>query len=276
MSALELLALHAANRDAWLRETVDRLEGDERLAAGWLVGSMGSGSADELSDIDLVVVTGDSHADDVLQHAVQEVSRFGATAWLLEVPANAPRGGAYLTAGFKSTPLPIAIDWYWQPRSQALFPSDGRLLFDKAGVPAADPPASFAELMSRRELRAGPNPDHSAPSDADRVAFFWAMVPVAAKYGARGWNEKADRILLGLDEQVDALRAARASRQAHPGPTSPLQRLRLLMHEMDQLMPELQSRGISTPDTTYAEAFMRLAEDLRGEGWSRSVGRSVP
>lgn len=57
--------------------------------------------------------------------------------------------------------------------------------------------------MSRRDLPAGPDRGQPAPSDADRVGFFWAMVPVGAKYALRGWDEKAERILRGLEEQVD-------------------------------------------------------------------------
>ena len=165
--------------------------------AAWLVGSFGNGSADELSDIDIVVVIVDSHADAVLEHAIQEIARFGETVWLREVPGNAPSGGAYASAGFKSTPLPIAVDWYWHRLRLALYPSDARLLFDKGGVRPSNPPASFAELMSRRDLRVGAG--RPAPSDADRIGLFWAMVPVAAKYGARGRDEKAGVVLRGLD-----------------------------------------------------------------------------
>ena len=161
--------------------------------AAWLVGSFGNGSADA-----------------VLTRSVQEVGRFGETVWLQEVPGNAPSGGAYASAGFKSVPLPIAVDWYWQRLGQALCPSDAHLLFDKAGVRPPDPPASFAELISRRDLHAGADLGRAAPSDADRIGFFWAMVPVAAKYGVRGWDEKAERILRGLGEQVDTIGTAPA------------------------------------------------------------------
>lgn len=174
MTALETLARQAAHRDAWLRDLAQSLAKDERFMAAWLVGSFGNGSADELSDIDIVVVIDDSHADAVLEHAVQEIARFGETVWLQELPGNAPGGGAYASAGFKSMPLPIAVDWYWQPLGQALYPSDAHLLFDKAGVRPSDPPASFAEQMSRRDLPAGADSGRPAPSDADRIAFFWA------------------------------------------------------------------------------------------------------
>ncbi len=272
MTALEILARQAAHRDAWLRNIAQRLAKDERFMAAWVVGSFGNGSADELSDIDIVVVIDDSHADAVLEHAVQEIARFGETVWLQEVPGNAPSGGAYASAGFKSTPLPIAVDWYWQPLSEALYPSDARLLFDKAGVRPSDPPASFADLMSRRDLPAGADRGRPARSDADRIGFFWAMVPVAAKYGVRGWDEKAESILRGLEEQVDTIRTSPARRRGFVGATPPLQQLRLLIDEMAHLVPTLRARGISPPDTSYAHTFMSLAEGLKQEGWRSPQG----
>ena len=48
---------------------------------------------------------------------------------------------------------------------------------------------------------------------------------------------------------------------------TPLRQLRLLIDEMDDLMPTLRATGISTPDTSYAHAFMSLAEGLKQEGW---------
>jgi predicted nucleotidyltransferase len=264
VTALETLAQQAAHRDAWLRDIAQSLANDERFVAAWLVGSFGNGSADELSDIDIVVVIEDSHADAVLEHAIQEIARFGETVWLQEVPGNAPSGGAYASAGFKSTPLPIAVDWYWHRLRLALYPSDARLLFDRGGVRPSDPPASFAELMSRRDLPAGAGRGRPAPSDADRIGFFWAMVPVAAKYGARGRDEKAGVVLRGLEEQVDTIRTSPASQRGSIGATPPLRQLRLLIDEMDHLMA---TSGISTPDTSYAHAFMSLAEGLKREGW---------
>jgi predicted nucleotidyltransferase len=271
MTALETLARQAAHRDAWLRNIAQRLANDERFTAAWLVGSFGTGSADELSDIDIVVVIDDRQADAVLEHAVQEIARFGETVWLQEVPGNAPSGGAYASAGFKSTQLPIAVDWYWQPLSQALYPSDAHLLFDRGGVRPSDPPASFAELMSRRDLPAGDDRGRRAPSDADRLGFFWAMVPVVAKYGVRGWDEKAEPILQGLEEQIDMIRGSPARRRG-PVSATPLRQLRLLIDEMDDLMPTLRATGISTPDTSYAHAFMSLAEGLKQEGWRSLQG----
>jgi predicted nucleotidyltransferase len=272
VTALETLARQAAHRDAWLPDIEQSLAKDERFMAAWLVGSFGNGSADELSDIDIVVVIDNSHANAVLEHAVQEIARFGETEWLQEVPGNAPSGGAYASAGFKSMPLPIAVDRYWQPLGQALYPSDARLLFDKAGVRPSDPPANFAELMSRRDLLAGADRSRPAPSEADRIAFFWAMVPVAAKYGVRGWDDKAERILSGLEAQVDTIRASFAGRRRQVSATPPLRQLRLLIDEMDNLMPTLGARGISTPDTAYPHAFMSLAEGLKREGWRSPHG----
>jgi hypothetical protein len=42
---VQRLADHAAARDAWLDATRRQLHGDERVPAGWLVGSLGQGAA---------------------------------------------------------------------------------------------------------------------------------------------------------------------------------------------------------------------------------------
>jgi hypothetical protein len=115
-----------------------------------MIGSFGNGSADELSDIDIVVVIDDRQADAVLEHAVEEIARFGETVWLQEVPGNAPSGGAYASVGFKARPLPIAVDWYWHRLRLVLYPSDAHLLFDKVGIRA---PAAMSRLKPGLELR---------------------------------------------------------------------------------------------------------------------------
>jgi hypothetical protein len=274
MSAIEMLARQAGHRDAWLRDVAQRLEMDGRFSATWLVGSLADGSADGLSDIDLVVVVDDRHAEAVVARPTEEVARLGQTVWLKEVPGNAPLGGAYVSGGFQSSPLPIGVDWYWQPFQHAVLPSDAHLLFQRETIPLANPPASFAELMSRRRPPLGAHQGHLTHTDLDRVAFFWAMVPVAAKYSARGWDEKAGRILGGLEEQIDMVSGAAASRHTPVTVMSPLQRLRLLIDRMDQFMPTLRARGIPAPDTSYAFAIVRLAEGLKEEGWHGSAGGS--
>jgi hypothetical protein len=276
MSALEMLEAQAAHRDGWLRNAAERLIKDDRFLAAWLVGSLGDGSADGLSDIDMLVVVDDRYSEAILKASAEEVARFGESVWVREVPRNAPPGGAYVSAGFQSTPLPIAVDWYWQPVGLAVLPTDARLLFAKVDVRRADPPATFAQLMSRSETGdAGvghPRPD---PSASDRVAFFWAMVPVAAKYGARGWDERARRILGMLAEQVDAVSPCSGGQHRRELDTrDPLQGLRLLTQEMADLMPSLGARGIPLPETSYARAFLLLAEGLQREGWIRTYSKS--
>jgi predicted nucleotidyltransferase len=51
--SVQRLMDHAAARDAWLDATTRQLQGDERVAAVWLVGSLGQGGGDEWSDVDL-------------------------------------------------------------------------------------------------------------------------------------------------------------------------------------------------------------------------------
>jgi predicted nucleotidyltransferase len=46
----------AAARTAWVREATVQFEADERISAVLVSGSLGRGTADEWSDVDLVIV----------------------------------------------------------------------------------------------------------------------------------------------------------------------------------------------------------------------------
>ncbi len=64
MSTEQRLKELRAERDALLLEATALLEGDERVVAAWLHGSLGRGTADEWSDIDLWVVLADSSIEE--------------------------------------------------------------------------------------------------------------------------------------------------------------------------------------------------------------------
>ena len=86
-------------------------------------------------------------------------------------------------------------------------------------------------------------------------------------------DEKAARILDGLEEQVDRLSAPGGGNRVLVQVTNPLRRLRLLIDGIDRLTPTLRARGVVAPDTSYADAFVHLAEELEKEAWHGSAGR---
>jgi hypothetical protein len=207
---VQRLAAHAVARDGWLDATTRQLLGDERIAAVWLVGSLGQDAGDEWSDVDVVLVVRDAHLSALTQRRYFEFGRFGEVLVAIDAP-NTPAGGAYLGVAYAVGELPVWVDWYLWPQSTARRPSDARVLVERAVVPTAV--ESHAVLVAQSRA-AAPQAVHDR--FADPLDFAVAMVPIAAKYIARRQPEQAGELLRLLDrgapgdldprEQVAALR----------------------------------------------------------------------
>jgi hypothetical protein len=156
-----MVAALAAGRARWLTETVSALQAE----AVWLVGSLGSGTGDEWSDVDIVVVDGQPVLDEPLL--------------TLEMPDNGPADGGYVGAMYDVGHLPLWVDWYWWP-SGAPIPRESRLL-SGAGTAGRLDLSETLDLVGRGQPGSAPDPN----------VFTLAMLPLAAKYIARGNFEKA-------------------------------------------------------------------------------------
>jgi hypothetical protein len=208
---VQRLAEHAAARDAWLDATSRQLHDDERVAAAWLVGSLGQEGGDEWSDVDLVVVVRDELVLALAERRRSEFSRFGEVLVAIDAP-NGPAGGAYLGIAYAVGELPLWVDWYLWPLSTARRPSDARVLVERAELlpPAVKPHAALVQHSRAAD------PQAVRDRFADPVDFTVAMVPMGAKYIARRQPRKARELLrlldrdasdaLGVREQVSALR----------------------------------------------------------------------
>jgi hypothetical protein len=208
---VQRLADHATARDAWLVATSRQLQGDERVAAVWLVGSLGQNGGDAWSDVDLALVVRDEDLDELAERRRSEFGRFGEVLVAIDAP-NAPAGGAYLGVAYAVGELPLWVDWYVWPRSTARRPSDARVLIERAVLP---PPATRPHAALIEHSRAA-DPHAVVDRFADPVDFTVAMVPIAAKYIARRQPQEARELLrlldrdapntLGVREQIGALR----------------------------------------------------------------------
>lgn len=177
-----------AARTAWLKDIVATLDAE----AVWLTGSLGRGAGDAWSDADLLVVGGELPlADAVLT---------------LEVPQNGPVGGRYVGAMYDIGPLPLWVDWYAWPADLPA-PRDARLL---SGAGRAGELTLFEALD-----RHGRGP---AEESSDRAAFTLAMLPLTAKFLARGDHASAAGMaaMLGVAPTVDALRELLARTPGSP------------------------------------------------------------
>ncbi|ADB29769.1 hypothetical protein Kfla_0648 [Kribbella flavida DSM 17836] len=161
-------------RDRWLADTIPAL----KAKAVWLTGSIGEGRGDAWSDLDLLVVDGSCLLDDALL--------------TLELPQNGPSGGRYVGAMYDLGELPLWVDWYEWP-STAPIPTGSRLLAGSGSAGRLNL-ADTLTLVGRGVPGPSPDPD----------TFALAMLPLAAKFVARGDVDKATPMAAMLEITPDA------------------------------------------------------------------------
>lgn len=191
MTPQEARALVAAlpqARERWLAQTIARVDAQ----AVWLAGSLGRGEADEWSDVDLIVVDGAP----VLEGALVTVHN----------PVNGPVGGGYVGALYDIGPLPLWVDWYTWPANEPV-PCDARVLRGTGSQGTLDLRCSLDHIGRGR-------PDPHPDPVPDPEEFVLAMLPLAAKFVARGMWDNA---------------AGMASMLGAPPDLAPLERLRSLL-----------------------------------------------
>lgn len=248
MTAEEFLEARRAEREALLQRAIRLLEQDERVVAAWLFGSFGRGEEDALSDLDLWLVVADAHCAAMMAERQTYVAQVGTPALLLEAPQNAPPDGAYLMALYETPTGTQQVDWYWQPQSQAKLPERARVLFDKVGLPASGlPPLTTAPPAPQ-------TPEERVESAVQQIVFFWAMLPIAAKYAARRKLWPALGMMLMVRGILDEVRAKVGLGKADYGedippatPKAHLAFLRRLASEMRATMPAVIAQGGSLP-----------------------------
>lgn len=187
----------SAQRDGWLAAVVQVLTRNLFAAGAWLVGSLGRGSGDSFSDIDLIVAVDATTPREVFADPVAGLHLPGPVLFTRPKPRNAPAGGAYLAICVELAGLPVLIDLYLWPTATAAVPVGGRVLY--AGH--TEPPRSDLEFMPlldrhRTSDTGGADPDHPAS-----VLF---LVQLAAKYHARRDAQRRRVIHYQLQIPADA------------------------------------------------------------------------
>jgi hypothetical protein len=204
-------AKYAAEREALLERIRAWLSADPRICAAWLAGSYGRGEQDAFSDLDLFAVVEEQHAPLLcgVRYAsgagspparLALFSIFGDPLNIHENHHNAPRGGTFSAVLYRDPP--VIVDWVLVPRSLAARPEETRLLFDRAGVPVGYP-AIVPEPLAK---------DAAPDLLAERMAFFWMMAAVTAKYIQREDRQKAGDLLdfcAQIEAEVSQLRGSR-------------------------------------------------------------------
>jgi len=196
------LSLYRTERDALLKRVVALLETDPRVRAAYLFGSLGRGEDDDLSDLDLYVVLEDAAVATLRGNAVEQVAMIAPVGSLLAHlggPQNAPPKGAYRMALYDGEWGPHLIDWYFlgetERRQEETLASDTRILLDRMGLMEKTrrperllfPPPS--NLPNPEDAYFSPS-GRSAEEGRNRIAGFWAMWMISAKYIARQGDDQ--------------------------------------------------------------------------------------
>ena len=165
-----------AIREAWLWRTTERLEADPAISAAGLVGSLGRGDADDWSDVDLLIVVPD---DQVGYYAdATHLPGPDLVTWSIDARRNAPRGASAISVDYGIDGLPLHVDWYVYPRSQAAWAADARVIFDVQGLRRLDD--TFREHLDTQAVQ----PPAPKAANAHRLLQV-SLIPVAAKYVVR-------------------------------------------------------------------------------------------
>jgi predicted nucleotidyltransferase len=260
----QILLQRVAERADLLTRLVALLERDEHVAAAWLAGSFGRGDADALSDLDVWVVVADEHVPSTAAARGDYAARLAPPVLLLEAPANAPPGGAYLLAMYAGSAGPQIVDWVWQPLSRARLPRGASLLLSRVQLSTEEPARS-------------PTTKERAALLTHRIAFCWMMLAVIAKHIVRRqpWaviqqlsmvRGTLDGIHHLLNEQPAAGTEFKDRRTDRP-PTAPVEQMhavRALAVELERLSPAVRAFGGEMPDHAIPQVwtYLALAERL--------------
>ena len=276
MGVEDLLTVRLRERAALLRRVEQVIRRDCRVRAAWIMGSVARGEDDALSDLDLFIVVADDSIAQFIDNRRVHAAEPARSLLLLDNLANAPAGGAYLLAMYEGKAGPQNIDWFWQAESMACRQDDGKILFDRAGLSAAPGARRGITVDQPTDPPLGPNP---SPTDllTHKIAFFWAMSFVVAKYIARRDGESVARmtgvVTRTLKEAAalchsgvapsEGYEAMVAGIEAAPA-TDQLQVLRELSRHAEALGGQAAAQGVVLPSeaVTQVYRFFELAEAL--------------
>lgn len=254
MSVDYSLAMRRTEREQMLRGVLKRLEADNRVSAVWLTGSMGRGTHDDLSDIDLRIIVPDRYMQDLASERLQFA---GNPLLVVEAPQNAPPGGAYLLAMYVGYFGPQYLDLSWQPQSTAVLPDDARVVLDRMESQDIEPMA-YERAQRKTE------------TVHKQVVFFWAMAPIAAKYIARRDIESAGRMLRLLEDTLERVGVKRGQPEQTSRWGQPAEQLRILRGmcaDMQSAMPGADLNSIPDPRVpAQVRIFLDLVEQMLSEG----------
>ena len=265
-----LLTIRWRERAELLKRIDQSIRSDCCVRAAWLTGSVARGEDDALSDLDLFIVVADNSIDDFVDRRRIHAAGPARPILLMDNLANAPVGGAYLLALYEGQAGPQQVDWFWQAESTAHRPDDGKVLFDRAGLPVM-PGAQWQGTFHRsRGPPLGPNPS-LVDVLTHKFAFFWAMTFIAAKYIARRNRKTAVRMIGVVNRTLTEAAALHengvvpverygvlAARIEEAPATTQLQLVRELARHAEGLAGQLTTHGVIQPTAAICQIYQFL------------------
>lgn len=194
-------------RDRLLDETLGLLQADRAVEGVALVGSLGRGTADNWSDIDLLILTND---EAIPRFADDPAARPWARADLRsDGRHNSPAGATSMGLTHIRSGLPLWVDLHVHPVTRTPWPSDSRPAFQRQ--PIGSGTQTFDQLNA-----SGPRQPATLKTPAEIRRIHLSYVPIGGKYIARRSPRALDMIrFLGHLPDFD-----------DPGPTAQLRTLR--------------------------------------------------
>lgn len=241
-----IITAYLAERHALQSRLTDALHADPTIQAAWLWGSLGRGTGDALSDLDLWLITTTPLTDGVPPTITPYPALLGTPLVQVLAPQNAPVAGAYLLTIYPGVNGPFQIDWYWQAPDQAAIPTTTSLIVSRLPLPETTDAPSFGSHA----------PGVLTPIDqaTQTLHFFWAMVLIAAKHVARAPQQDHGPLLRFVWQQATTTLAQITAATVLPPPDPALltpaaifSLLRTWSVTVDQATPELAAHGLAVP-----------------------------
>ncbi len=254
-----LLQAYQQERDDLLQGIVQQLQQDSRITAAWLIGSLGRGNGDQLSDLDLWLMVTQDTINQLVNERRSFTAQFGAPVLFVEAPQNGPAGGGFLDVCYDAPTAPHLVDWIWQPDTLTFPPGQAMVLFDRVRLARHVEAVQFTNQPASAEFLSTP---------MHFISFFWMMLMVTAKHVARQ-SPRVDELLnITLPPFHQALNfISSAGTPLHIStddlsvsgePGSDLQYLRQLAIKMQAMMVVINEMGYPTPEKIVPGAFRFL------------------
>ncbi|MBN1371693.1 MAG: nucleotidyltransferase domain-containing protein [Anaerolineaceae bacterium] len=254
---------YQAESEHFLESALTALKQDERVQAAWVLGSLGRGDADALSDIDLVVVVQDDFLRDVITGRYDFARQVGEPLFFLEAPRNAPPGGAYLMVCYDAPVAPHILDIYWQDRRPLAWDaSQLRLLFQRS---------SDAQSLPAKTGGGKPTVEDKLQHE---IHYFWMMLLIVAKYVCRDPHAAEMHLLQYLPPTYESARAIVGNGEALDAdilsaavyePEQKLRMLRYLAESMNALVGQGHEQTCELITSAVSRYLNMVEQSVMGE-----------